>query len=160
MTADGPATTGGRGSSSRRAIRSECGSTIPLITAYAALAAALILVVSAATSLSVERKRLLTVADGVALAAAEAWSFAEAPPTGRIPVRFDAAALRAAVDDALAAADAASGFHAFTLRRVTSDGDRGVTVTLAAEWHGGGVAGLIPSTVPIEVTATARSVIR
>jgi hypothetical protein len=149
-----------RATGRRRSIRSERGSTIPLISAYAALAAALIVVVSAATSLALERKRLLTVADGAALAAAEAWSFADAPPTGRVPVRFDQAAVRAAVDEYLTAADAASGFHAFAVRQVTSDGERGVTVTLAATWQGGGSAGLIPVAVPIEVTATARSVIR
>lgn len=144
----------------RRGIHSERGSTIPLISAYVALAAALIVVVTAATSLTLERKRLLTVADGAALAAAEAWSFADAPMTGSVPVRFDAAGLRAAVDDYIAAADAANGFQAFALRRVTSDGERGVTITLSADWHGEGVAGLIPMSVPIEVTATARSVIR
>jgi hypothetical protein len=137
------------------------GSTLPLICAYAALAAALIVVVAAATSLTLERKRLLTVADGAALAAAEAWSFGEATgPQGRIDVRFDPAAVRRAVDDYLAASNASAGFAGFALAGVRSDDARGVTVTLRATWRGPGIDGVVPVSVPLEVTAHARSIIR
>ena len=50
-----------------RGIRVEDGSTLLLTIFYAALALVLILLVVAATSLYLERKRLYTLADGASL---------------------------------------------------------------------------------------------
>lgn len=55
-------------------LQSDEGSTIPLIAFFTALSLALILVVVAATSLYLERKRLYTLADGASLVGAEAFS--------------------------------------------------------------------------------------
>ncbi|WP_233279323.1 pilus assembly protein TadG-related protein, partial [Microterricola pindariensis] len=57
----------------RGRLRGEEGSSLVLTVFYGAFALALILIVVAATSLSLERKRLLSVADGAALAGAEAF---------------------------------------------------------------------------------------
>ncbi|WP_308799412.1 pilus assembly protein TadG-related protein [Agromyces silvae] len=145
-------------------LHDETGSTLPLIVGFAALAGALILVVTAASSLYLERKRLFTVADGAALAAAEAWSFAATAATpegeGAPDVTFEQAALERAVSDYLAAADAAAAFDGLRLVGVESADDRGVAVALTANWRWLGDGGLIPVEVPIEVVATARSVIR
>src|SRR5699024_9431836 len=65
----------------RRIAREEEGSTLLLTIGFAALALALIIAVTAATSMLVERRRLFTVADGAALAAAEAFALEQ--------VRFD-----------------------------------------------------------------------
>ena len=47
------------------------GSTLPLILVFLAIAAGFVVVTAGATALHLERLRLLTVADGAALAAAE-----------------------------------------------------------------------------------------
>lgn len=145
----------------RARLRDESGSTLPLIALYAALAGALILVITAASSLYLERKRLFTVADGAALAAAEAWAFsANATGAGAPTVDFDDVALRRAVDDYLVASDAAAGFEQLRLVRVESADGRGVAVVLAAHWRWPGLGGVAPVDVPLEVVATARSIIR
>jgi uncharacterized membrane protein len=146
---------------SRAAIDDDSGSTLPLTALYAALACALILVITAASSLYLERKRLFTVADGAALAGAEAWSFsAAATGTDTPAVEFDEAALRRVVDDYLTAAESAAGFDEFRLIKVESADGRGVAVALAARWRWPGTGGLVPVDVPLEVVATARSIIR
>jgi len=141
--------------------RDEAGSTLSLIACFAALAATLTLVIAAASSLYLERKRLFTVADGAALAAAEAWSFSAAPArAGSLAVTFDDSTLRRAVDEYLAAAGATAAFEDLRLVRVASADGRGVAVELAATWRWLGIDGIVPVTVPIAVTATARSIIR
>ena len=57
-----------------RTLASDRGSIMPLTVFFAFLSLALILVVVAATSLYVERKRLFTLADGAALVGAEAFT--------------------------------------------------------------------------------------
>ena len=64
-----------------RRIRDEDGSTLPLIIFYAALSLALILLVVAATSLYLERKRLFTLADGASLVGAESFSLGDVSRT-------------------------------------------------------------------------------
>ena len=58
---------------SRSPAAEEDGSTLLLTILYGVLGLALVLVVVSASSLYLERKRLFTVADGAALAGAEAW---------------------------------------------------------------------------------------
>ena len=66
-----------------RRLRSEDGSTILLTIFYSALCLAIILVVVAATSLYLERKRLFTLADGASLVGAEAFTLSD--PTTSTP---------------------------------------------------------------------------
>jgi hypothetical protein len=132
-----------------------------MIVCFAAFAGALILVITAASSLYLERKRLFTVADGAALAAAEAWSFsAEAGGDGAPDVDFDTAALHRTVTEYLDATDAAAGFDQLRLVQVESADSRGVAVVLAARWRWPGGGAFVPVDVPLEVVATARSIIR
>lgn len=141
----------------------DAGSTLPLITAFTALALALILVGMAATSLYLERKRLLSTADAAALAGAEAFELADvaldpADPAGlRIALRDDA--VRGAVDAHLGAAGpgALDG-----LRIVVAGSPDGQTaeVTLEARWAPPVVIWLLPDGLPIEATATARAVLQ
>lgn len=137
----------------------ERGSTLLLTIFYAVLALAIVLVVVSASSLYLERKRLFTLADGAALAAAEAWQLDE--------VRLEGDELRLELDDERVAdeasaylADAAdgTGLDGLELLQASSEDAQSATVTLRATWHAPFSTELLPVSVPIEVTATARSV--
>jgi hypothetical protein len=137
--------------------REEEGSTLLLAIFYCFLGLSIVMVVASATTLYLERKRLFTVADGAALAAAEAWALDA--------VRIDGDHLAITLDDSevhRAAAryleDAASDLDDVELVRAASDDGRSATVTLRAVWQAPVHTELLPLAVPIEVTVTARSV--
>ncbi|MEI5583253.1 MULTISPECIES: pilus assembly protein TadG-related protein [unclassified Agromyces] len=139
------------------AAQDESGSTMLLTIFYGVLALALVLVVVSATSLYLERKRLFTLADAAALAAAESWRLED--------VRVDGDALVYALDDAevraVASAYLADSVHSLRgveLVRAESADARSVTVTLRSTWHAPVHSEFLPLTVPIEVTADARSI--
>jgi uncharacterized membrane protein len=141
----------------RRRIGDESGSTLLLTIFYCFLGLSLVLVVVSATTLYLERKRLFTLADGAALAAAEAWSLDS--------VRVDGDRLDVALDDpevstaAIAYLEAAATeLDDVRLVRAASDDGRSATVTLRTTWEAPIHTELLPLTVPIEVTVTARSV--
>ncbi|MFF2369706.1 pilus assembly protein TadG-related protein [Agromyces sp. NPDC058110] len=137
----------------------DTGSTLLLTIFFGAFALVLVLVVVAASSLYLERKRLFTLADGAALAAAEAWSLDDVEVGGEsLVVELDDADVRRAAADYL---DAASGrFTDVELVRATSLDGRSATVTLRAVWTAPLHTEVLPLRVPIEVTTTARSVFR
>lgn len=124
---------------------------------FCALGLALILVVASATSLYLDRKRLFTLADGAALAAAEAWALEDVNVAdGEFAlVLDDAQALRAAN---AYLGDAVHELDGLELVAAESPDGRTATVTLRAVWNAPIDTELIPVEVPIEVTATARSV--
>ncbi|MEQ1736043.1 MAG: pilus assembly protein TadG-related protein [Rhodoglobus sp.] len=134
------------------------GSTLPLTIGFGILCLALILVVVAATSLYLERKRLFTLADGAALVGAEAFTLdaVAATPDGYRPT-LKAADVASAVTTYLAAIPALS-FDSLTVERATTDDGRSATVTLSAVWHPPVLQLLAPQGVRVEVTARARSV--
>lgn len=138
--------------------RDDDGSTLLLTICYACISLVLILVVVAATSLYLERKRLFTLADGAALAAAEAFAFdsVEVTATGTRP-GLRSADVAAAVDGYLAAAPTA-GFEGLTVSRAESVDGQSATVSLSARWRPPVLALVLPAGVPLEVTAVARSV--
>jgi len=123
---------------------------------YGCLCLVLALIVVAATSLYLERKKLFTLADGAALASAEAFALAD--------VRVAESRLRVALDprDVRAAAvrylrQVPTSLDAELVAATTTDG-RSASVTLASEWRPPVVAMFVPAGVRVEVTATARSV--
>ena len=65
----------------RGRMRDDEGSILPLTIFYGVLSLVLILLVVAATSLYIERKRLFTLADGAALVGAEAFPLDAVAPT-------------------------------------------------------------------------------
>lgn len=138
----------------------EEGSTLLLTIFYGCLALVLILVVMAATSLYLERKRLFTLADGAALAGAESFALDDVS-VGPHEVRpeLTSADVGVAVRDYLAAAPHA-GFADLTVRRAASVDGRSATVTLTSWWRPPVLTLVLPSGVPLEVTAVARSVFR
>jgi len=138
--------------------RGEEGSTLLLTIFYGFLALVLVLLVSAATSLYLERKRLFTLADGAALVGAEAFDLERVTmtPGGPRPV-LDSSAVAAAVNDYLAQAPTTEFDSLEVLRAETVDG-RSATVSLGAYWSPPVLSLLVPDGFPIEVTALARSV--
>ena len=139
-------------------LRSEAGSTLPLVAGFGALALALVLVVAAASSLYLERKRLFTLADGAALVGAESFTLAavDITPSGPRPV-LEPAEVRAAVMGYLAAAPVAE-FEGLRLERATTVDGRSATVTVSAIWRPPVVAVFFPDGMRIAATAAARSV--
>jgi hypothetical protein len=133
------------------------GSTLLLTIFYCFLGITIVVVVASATTLYLERKRLFTVADGAALAAAEAWALDSVQVDGdRLAIELDDADVRRAAAEYLD--DAASDLDDVVLVRAASDDGRSATVTLRAVWRAPIHSELVPVAVPIEVTVTARSV--
>ncbi|MGG7463567.1 hypothetical protein [Plantibacter sp. YIM 135347] len=146
----------------RRRPRSWCaddsGSTLVLTIGYAALALAVVLIVAAATSLYLERKRLLSLADTLSLVAAESFTLDEVvhDEEGTRPVLTDAGIERAVRDHL-------REFGAAPLRGVRIDeaasiDGRSARVTLSADWHPPLLAVFVPTGLRIDATSTARSV--
>jgi len=135
----------------------EEGSTLLLTIFFSFLALVIVLVVVAASSLYLERKRLFTLADGAALAGAEAWNLDAVTVDGdSLSVDLDDAGVRAAAEAYLG--DAAGRLDGVELVQAISRDGRSATVTLRAEWRAPLHTEVLPLSVPIEVTTTARSV--
>jgi hypothetical protein len=140
-----------------RFARDERGSTLLLTIGYCVLGLSIILVVASATTLYLERKRLFTVADGAALAAAEAWELESVRVEGdRLALELTDADVQRAASEYLAAA--ATDLDGVVLVSAASIDDRSATVTLRSVWRAPISTDLVPVEVPIEVTVTARSV--
>lgn len=140
----------------QRLRREEEGSTLVLTIGFAALAIALIVAVAAATSLLVERRRLFTVADGAALAAAEAFALEQVRSDGETasPELADGAVDAAAV----AWVGAAAGeLDAVQVEGASADA-RSATVTVSSAWRPPVVSLLLPEGIRLDVTASARAV--
>jgi hypothetical protein len=141
-----------------RPVRSDDGSILPLTACFGALALVLVLVVTAATSLYLERKRLFTLADAAALSAAESFSLAdvELTPEGPRPMlRHDG------VRDAAAefvGRMPTEGLDELRIVEATTVDGRSATVTLSSRWRPPVLTLFLPEGVAVEVTSVARSV--
>lgn len=134
------------------------GSTLLLTIFYAALALAIVLVVVAATSLYLERKRLFTVADGAALVGAEAFELGAVQSTSRgYRPTLESKDVAAAVDRYLAD-NPVEQFHDLHVDRATTVDGRSATVELSAYWTPPMLSLLVPDGFRIDVTSLARSV--
>ncbi|MCW4386593.1 pilus assembly protein TadG-related protein [Salinibacterium sp. SYSU T00001] len=141
----------------RRLLRDESGSTLILTIFYAALSLVLILLVTAATSLYLERKRLFTLADGAALAGAEAFDLTDVTTVASGPgVVLDDSRVSAAVAAHVAAVP--HDFEGLVIERAESPGGSGAVVGLSALWRPPVVSLLVPEGIRIGVEASARSV--
>ena len=135
------------------------GSTLPLMIFYGFLSLVLILLVVAATSLYVERKRLFTLADGAALAGAESFALDQVAVTTNGPrPALRSAEVENAVTDYLAEAPTSRFDELHVDRAVSTDG-ASATVELSAYWRPPVVSLLVPRGIRLDVTAVARSVI-
>ena len=144
----------------RRLGRESDGSILPLTIFYGFLCLVLILLVVAASSLYLERKRLFTLADGAALAGSESFALADLSPTATgVHPALRTAAVRTAVDSYLEEAPD-DRFNDLTLEKASTDDELSARVTLSAYWRPPVVSLLVPEGLRIEVTAVARTVFR
>src|SRR5690554_3799907 len=141
----------------RRMIDDESGSTLLLTIFYGALSLVLVLLVVAATSLYLERKRLFTLADGAALAGAEAFELDSVTmtPDGPRPVLHSEDVADTVVEYL---AVAPYSFENLAVERAETVDGRSATVQLSAGWRPPMVSLLVPDGIRIDVTAVARSV--
>ncbi|UYN83875.1 MAG: hypothetical protein KIT89_01150 [Microcella sp.] len=135
------------------------GSILPLIAGFGALALAVVLLVSAATSLYLERTRLFTLADGAALAGAESFDLASVrlTPEGVLRPRLTDAEVAAAAADYLVQAPV-TRLEGLQLVAATTPDGLSARVTLAAVWAPPVLSVFVPQGIPLQVTATSRSV--
>jgi uncharacterized membrane protein len=141
-------------------LRREEGSMLPLTMVYGALALLLILVAMAATSLYLERKRLFTLADGAALAGAEAFALeAVVVEPDALRPALTPEAVEFAVREYLASAPQ-ERFEDLTVTDVDSGDGQSATVSLSSRWRPPMLVLVLPSGIPLEVTAVARSVLQ
>jgi uncharacterized membrane protein len=139
-------------------LRDDEGSTLLLTIFYAALCLVLILIVVAATSLYLERKRLFTLADGASLVGAEAFSLdaATETPAGVRPNLTSpevASAVKAYLAD-----NASDSFTALRVDRAVSVDGKSATVELSCFWAPPVLTLFVPKGIRIDVTSIARSV--
>ncbi|MEX1079256.1 MAG: pilus assembly protein TadG-related protein [Homoserinimonas sp.] len=146
-----------RAAPNRPDLSDETGSTLLLTIFYGVLALVLVLLVVAATSLYLERKRLFTLADGAALAGAEAFELSSVTvtPDGPRPV-LRTSVVAETVGDYLAVAP--HSFENLAVERADTVDGRSATVQLSADWRPPIVSLLVPEGIRIDVTAVARSV--
>ncbi|MGO4104861.1 pilus assembly protein TadG-related protein [Leifsonia sp. YAF41] len=136
----------------------DAGSTLLLTIFYGFLATVLILTCVAATSLYLERKRLFTLADGAALAGAEAFDLDDVTvEAGELRARLESSRVEQAAEEFLTATPQA-GFDDLTMVSAASPDGRSATVSLRSTWRPPVLALLLPAGIPLEVTAVARSV--
>ena len=136
--------------------RREEGAAVPLIIGLLAIALAFVAVAAGATSLHLDRLRLLTVADGAALAAAESFRVADVSVQGdEVVPALTEGAVRTAVDRYVA--DARSGVEGVRVVAASTDDGRSATVVLQGTWRPPLASALLPDGVPIEVTSTAAA---
>jgi hypothetical protein len=140
--------------------RRDEGSILPLIIGGCALALALILGVSTVTSLYVERKRLLALADGAALVAAQSFDLSQPLKlsTGRVLTpQLSASSVFVGAKTYLSALTPSS-LHGATLLSVSTSDARTAVVRVGAPWHPPVVSYFFPNGFPLEAEASARSV--
>ncbi|MET0853656.1 MAG: pilus assembly protein TadG-related protein [Microterricola sp.] len=138
----------------------ERGSSLVLTIFYGAFALLLILLVVAATSLSLDRKRLFGIADGAALAGAEAFELSAVSTAGEgFAGVLEDGAVQQAVLEHLAVVPRGSLDELVVESAGTPDGVS-AEVTLSAWWRPPMLTMFVPAGIRIEVTATARSVLR
>lgn len=135
----------------------EEGSALPLVLVLFLIAVGFVAVVAGATALHLDRLRLLTVADGAALAAAESFRVADVTVDGdEVRPRLRDDRVREAAADAVAAADRADLTDLRLVSAGTTDG-RVAAVTVTAVWRPPIVSALLPLAVPIRVASTAAA---
>jgi uncharacterized membrane protein len=142
----------------RLAARDDKGSTLLLTIFYAALSLTLILIVVAATSLYLERKRLYSLADGASLVGAEAFALDHATRTAAgVQPNLTSVEVASAVR-AYLAGNPSDRFTALQVERAVSVDGRSATVELSCYWAPPVLTLFVPKGFRIQVTSIARSV--
>lgn len=135
------------------------GSSLILIIFAGLIGLSVILGSVAATSLYIERKRLFTVADGAALAAAEAFNLDDVQlVNGRASITLNDSAVRNEAQRYLQIIPLNDSAGITVVSAQTKDG-RSATVNLQKTWHPPVISIFMPEGMNLIVTATARSVL-
>ena len=139
--------------------REDRGSIMPLLIGGCALALALVLGVTTATSLYLERKRLLSVADGAALVAAESFDYTSVPSFdagGRVHPTVTSATVTAGARDYFATLPPGSSYGATLISATTPDAHTAV-VRVRAFWQPPLLSHFFPTGFALEVESSARA---
>jgi uncharacterized membrane protein len=130
-----------------------------MILGYVALALLVTTVVIGISAVYLEHKRLLSLADGASLAAADSYTLGEVAAQGGSPSAvLNPARVRNVAADFVARSPASERFDDLAVAGATGtpDGSTAVVVLTAAV-HPPVVNFLVPAGIPIEATSTARS---
>lgn len=139
--------------------RSDEGQITVLVVGYLAVALLVATVMLGVTSLYLEHKRLLSLADGAALAAADSFTLGEVTAQSGSPAALlDADRVRSAATEFVAASPAALRFDSLGVAGETGTRDGATAVVvLTAVVRPPVVNFLVPGGIPIEARSTARS---
>jgi hypothetical protein len=133
-----------------------------LIIGYVLLSLLVVTVVAAASSVYVEHKRLLSLADGASLAAADSFTLGQVDSTAATPSAvLSNERVKNVVHDYLNRNASFDRFNGLTVAGGTGTADnRTAAVVLTAVVHPPIVNFLVPDGIPITATSTARSQLR
>lgn len=135
------------------------GQVMVLIVGYVLLVLLLVTVVAAVSSVYIESKKLLSVADGAAAAAADSYSLNQVGGTTGAPVAaLSQDRVNAVVRSYLNVNGSYARFSGLAVATGTGTPDgRTAQVTLTAVVHPGMINFLIPAGIDVTATSTARS---
>lgn len=130
-----------------------------MIVGYVLLALLVATVVMGISSVYLEHKRLLSLADGASLAAADSYTLGEVATQGGIPsAALNPVRVRNVAADFVARSPASRRFDGLAVTAATGSPDGATAVVvLAAAVHPPVVNFLVPDGIRIEATSTARS---
>ncbi len=137
----------------------EDGQMMVMILGYVTLALLVTTVVIGISSVYLEHKRLLSLADGASLAAADSYTLGDVDTQGGSPsATLNPARVRNVAADFVSRSPAAQRFSGLAVAGSTGspDGSTAVVVLTAAV-HPPVVNFLVPDGIKIEATSTARS---
>ncbi|SCB83172.1 Putative Flp pilus-assembly TadE/G-like [Pseudarthrobacter enclensis] len=137
----------------------ENGQLTVMIIGYVTVALLVATVMIGISSVYLEHKRLLSLADGASLAAADSYTLGEVASQGGSPSAvLNPARVRAVAADFVSRSPAAARFQGLAVAGSTGtpDGSTAVVV-LTAEVHPPVVNFLVPGGIAIEAASTARS---
>jgi uncharacterized membrane protein len=143
-----------------RELSSESGSILPLIMGGCALALAITLGVTTATSLYVERKRLLALADGAALAAAQSFDIGLPPrasSAGILLPQLSNRSVAAGASTFVAGVPVVSLHRAHIAEASTADG-RTAHIRVQTTWRPPFVSFFFAWEISLEAESSARAV--
>ena len=143
----------------RKSRPNDDGQMMVMILGFVAVALLVATVMIGITAVYLEHKRLLSLADGASLAAADSFTLGEVESHGGSPSAvLNPARVRNVAADFVARSPAAERFDALAVAGATGspDGSTAVVVLTAAV-HPPVVNFRVPGGIPIEATSTARS---
>ncbi|RWZ49721.1 hypothetical protein ELQ90_13355 [Labedella phragmitis] len=146
----------------RHILGGERGSTLVLTLGFATFALVVTLVVAAATSLYIERKRLLALADSAALVGAEAFDLGDvrvAEDGTGVTVELESQSVARAVTVHVDRVGR-TRLEDIRVEAATSPDGQSAEVSLSSSWRPPVLTLFLPDGVRLEATSSARSVLR